>query len=191
MSKHFLFSFVVALIVSGCTHKPTECVGEACPCELECDESYAPYGDGFSSTHYNDAAVYYNHFHCHVGTIKLAENQRDTVMVTGWMYRLDLVGNWGSNDTNLHNPLTVQAGEDDMFFLTDDSTQIGGYYYNPIQISAEILDSFVRNFDEYLHRQLYISGTIETVPVVCDCCSVFPLLVATHIDTVPKQQLKP
>ena len=188
-----LYSYLGIIIVATCLftmteckEKQTECDWDPCPYDLECEENFAPENDGYSRTDYNDMDVYYNHFHCHVGTMEETARNEDTVMVSGWMYRLDLVGNWGYNDTTHHSPMNVQAGEADMFMLTGDSNQMDiseGVAFIGLY-DEELLRKVRDHFDEYLHRKLYIKGTTH-VEYSSACCATNLLVLTTYIDTIP------
>lgn len=172
-------------IITGCTKKQTDCFEDGCPCGLICEENFAPEGDGYSRTNYNDMDVFLRHFRCHAGTIGEAVRNNDTVMVSGWMYRLDLVGDFGT-DTTPHNPMTILTG-DDKFFLTGDSNQMdasGGSLFVVVSDTLQ-LRKIIENFDEFLHSKLYVKGNIYPEYHGCSCCSVGLILYVTYIDIIP------
>ena len=179
----FIMATIGLSIITGCTKKQTDCFEDGCPCGMICEDRFAPEGDGYSKTNYNVLDVFIRHFRCHAGTIDEARN--DTVMVSGWMYRHDLVGNFGT-DTTPHSPMTLLAG-DNKFFLTGDCEQVdasGGLLF--VVVHDEILLSkVIENFDEYLHRRLYIKGNIFPEYYGCNCCDVGFGVFVTYIDTIP------
>ena len=172
-------------LLASCTKKQTDCFDEGCPCGLICEENFASDGDGFSKTNYNDMAVFLRHFRCHAGTIDETVRNKDTVMVSGWMYRHDLVGNFGT-DTALHDPMTILAG-DNKFFLTGDSEQldVGDGLLFVVVRDEMLLNKIRENFDKYLQSRLYIKGNIYPEYYGCDCCNVGLEILVTYIDTVP------
>lgn len=176
------------LAVAGCGDKKDYCeylietgagVPDSC---LDC-QWRAPDTATISTTDYNTVTAFRDYFICHRETTLEHNNHR--YRLAGWIYWGDPEGSEGPY--YMHQDTTMVA-----IYLTDSENHVGKWVV--VIPTQEWAMKYRENREEYLAKKWYITAILRVRDFSAlhnyhltpkdRCCSAYPLLEATSMDTI-------